>query len=296
METNILEIRGLRKEYDAFSLKDVSLSVPRGSIMGFIGRNGAGKSTTIKSILSMIPIDGGYITVNGIDAVADEIAVKRIIGYVGEDARLYGEVRCDELGRFVKKFYPTWDEALYRDLVRRFGLDLRKRVSELSRGTRTKLALTLALSHRPELLVLDEPTSGLDPVVRNEVLEILADAVRDNGCSVFFSSHITEDIVRVADVVTYIDDGLILLSDTKDHIREGYSRVDFDGTIPEAMRSELGFCRGASCIVADRARFDALCARVGLDPSTLHAEPAALDDVLMFLVGDRTTDAADSGN
>lgn len=225
METSILRIDRLEKKYETFALQNISFEMPRGSIMGFIGQNGAGKSTTIKSILNIIPFDGGTITVKGMDSVRDEIKVKEIIGYVGENANLYGEVKARQLYKFVKKFYAKWDDAFFFQLAEQFRLDLNKQVNDFSKGTRVKLALAFALAHHPELLVLDEPTSGLDPVVRNELLDILVDIVKTEGSSVFFSSHITEDITKIADFVTYIDNGQILLSETKKNVLGAYKDI-----------------------------------------------------------------------
>jgi len=291
MSDEILSIQGLCKVYRGFRLDDVTLSVRRGTVMGFIGRNGAGKSTTIKSVLAMIPVDAGTITVNGLDNRAHEIAVKQSIGYVGEDARLYSGVRCSDVARFVSRFYRDWDESHFRGLSARFGLDLSKKVGSLSNGTRTKFALSLALAHHPELLVLDEPTSGLDPVVRNELLEILMDAVRHDGSSVFFSSHITEDIARIADDVTYIDNGRILLSASKQSIIDGFRQVDFRASVPAMLQREFRFLRESSCIVDDMMRFSALTDQAGLVPDDYEVKAAALDDVLMLLI-DRENDYA----
>jgi len=279
----ILHIRDLNKKYDKFALKDINIELPTGSIMGFIGPNGAGKSTTIKSILNIIPFDSGRILINGMDNIKDEIKTKQIIGYVGEQLNLYNEVSAYKIYKFVKKYYPEWDDSFFHQLVNKFGLDLNKRIKELSKGTGVKFALSLALSHHPELLVLDEPTSGLDPVVRNEVLDILLGIVNTEGCSVFFSSHITEDIVKVADYVTYINDGTILLSDSKKNILENYKSLEFADDIPESVKRHLKFYRNNTAIINNLDELLACCSKE-FNGSKVVSRAAALDDILLFLI------------
>lgn len=283
MNSNLMQILKLNKRYKNFALKDVEINLPKGSIMGFVGPNGAGKSTTIKSILNIIPFDSGEILIDGMDSKKDEIKVKQIIGYVGEHLNLYGEVSADRFYKFVSKFYATWDNEFFLHLVRSFGLDLSKKIGTLSKGTAVKFALSLALSHHPRLIILDEPTSGLDPVVRNDVLELLQDTVANEKSSIFFSSHITEDVVKIADYVTYVNNGEVLLSDKKDSLLEKYKKVSFSSEVPEHLRHRLPLYRNKSAILSASGGPDYLNS-IGLNDITLEWSPASLDDILLQLI------------
>lgn len=234
-----LMLSGVGKRYPKFQLNDVSFTLPRGYIMGFIGPNGAGKSTTIKIIMNMVRKAAGTVKVLGLDHVAFETEVKRHVGYLGEEPHFYEEVTPAWLGGFVGKYYPTWDARLYKATLERFGIEQSKRVKTLSKGMKVKLGLALALSHRPELLILDEPTSGLDPVIRHDVLAELMSVIQDERRSVFFSTHITQDVEKIADYVTFINNGRVVISDVKDDVLARWKRVSF----PLPLRPEG---RGAS--------------------------------------------------
>jgi|LSQX01.2.fsa_nt_gb ABC-2 type transport system ATP-binding protein len=222
-----LMLRGVCKSYPKFELKDVTFSLPRGFIMGFIGPNGAGKTTTIKIIMNMARKSRGTVKALGLDHRLYEKEVKRRIGYVGEEPRFYEEMTPLWFGGFVSKYYPTWDKAYFDATLDRFGIDPAKRVKDLSKGMKVKLGLALALSHKPELLILDEPTSGLDPVIRRDVLDELMSVIQDEKRSVFFSTHITQDIERIADYVTFIHEGRIVESDVKDDILGRWKSISF---------------------------------------------------------------------
>ncbi|ADQ39791.1 ABC transporter related protein [Caldicellulosiruptor acetigenus I77R1B] len=225
MNEYILIVENLTKIYDKFQLKNVSFKLKRGQIMGFIGPNGAGKSTTIKSIMGIIPFDSGNILIDGKDFQKNEIEIKKVIGYVGEHLDFYEHVKLKKIYRFIRAFYKDWNEDLFRNLINRFGLDLEKKMKELSKGMVVKFSLALALAHFPKLLILDEPTSGLDPIVRNDILDILKEYAKNN-CSILFSSHITEDIIKIADEVTYINNGEIKLIENKKVILNYYFKVN----------------------------------------------------------------------
>lgn len=232
-----LMLSGVGKRYPKFELRDVSFALPRGYIMGFIGPNGAGKSTTIKIIMNMVRKSTGAVKVLGLDHVALETEVKRHVGYLGEEPHFYEEVTPAWLGGFVGKYYTTWDARLYKATLERFGIEQSKRVKTLSKGMKVKLGLALALSHRPELLILDEPTSGLDPVIRHDVLAELMSVIQDERRSVFFSTHITQDVEKVADYVTFINDGRIVISDVKDDVLARWKRVSFPLPLRPEARS-----------------------------------------------------------
>ncbi len=220
MSENVLALDNVCKSYSGFDLRNVSFELPRGYIMGFVGPNGAGKTTTIRLIMDLARPDSGRITVLGRQMAANQIELKRRIGYVPENHEFYSDMTVAWTAQFVGRHYPTWNEGRFRDLLRRYDVDPRKKVGALSKGTRAKLAMALALAHHPELLILDEPTSGLDPVVRRELLSDLLEFVADGDRSVLFSTHITSDLERVADYVTFIVNGQVVASDEREAMLE----------------------------------------------------------------------------
>lgn len=233
-----LKIDRLVKKYEKFSLKEVSFKIPRGYIMGFIGRNGAGKTTVIKCIMDLIPFEAGSIEVFGLDSRRCSHEIRKRVGYVSEDQYFYENMTAGWNLDFFGSFYPNRDRDLVLSLMKKFDIDPSKKVSELSKGMKVKLALALALAHRPELLILDEPTSGLDPVIRNELLELLLEVVQDENCSIFFSSHITSDIEKIADFVTFIEDGRVVISDEKDAILDKWRLFKVENSCSIAGLSE----------------------------------------------------------
>ena len=222
---NILQVKKLRKTYPAFSLKDVSFSLERGYIMGFIGSNGAGKTTTLKSIMGLTIKDGGQVRVFDEDFKANELKLKQRIGFMMGEADYFPKRSLAQITAAVRRFYSDWNEAAYQNYLKRFALDETKKVDELSSGMKVKYSLTLALSHNAELLILDEPTSGLDPVARDELLEIFQALIEDGNMSILFSTHITSDLDKCADFITYIKNGAILESCSKDDLIQKYRMV-----------------------------------------------------------------------
>ncbi|KPK79785.1 MAG: sodium ABC transporter ATP-binding protein [Gemmatimonas sp. SM23_52] len=220
-----LEIDSVGKRYEGFTLSEVSLRLPRGYIMGLIGPNGAGKTTLIKLIMNLIRRDGGAIRIFGLDNLADEAAVKSRIGFVPDEPRYHEDVTLKDLASAVAPFYAKWDERRFRTLAGEFELPLEKKFKKLSHGTKTKFALALALSHGAELLLLDEPTSGLDPVFRRRLLDMLAGLLQDERTSVLFSSHITADLERTADFVTFLLDGRVVFSNPMDQLADNWAVV-----------------------------------------------------------------------
>lgn len=225
MSENILEIKDLCKSYKGFSLNKINITLPKGYIMGFIGPNGAGKSTTIKLILNLIKRDSGEIKVFGLDNIKDEMKVKNRIGFVFDECMYYDEFTISQMKWVIAKLYKSWDENAYEKYIEKFSLPKDKKIKELSKGMKMKFSLAMALSHNADLLIMDEPTSGLDPVIRSEMLDILFELVQDENKGVFFSTHITSDLEKVADYITYINNGEIMLSDEKDIILENYALV-----------------------------------------------------------------------
>ncbi|WBW95738.1 ABC transporter ATP-binding protein [Oceanirhabdus sp. W0125-5] len=223
--SKILEVKNITKDYGKFKLDDVSFSLDRGYVMGFIGPNGAGKSTTIKMIMNLIRRNSGEIKIFEKDNIKSEKEIKEKIGFVYDESFYYQELSIKDNAKIISRFYRNWDNAKYRELLDRFNLTEKKKIKELSKGMKMKFSLAMALSHNAELLIMDEPTSGLDPVFRNEILELLYDEIQDEKKSVFFSTHITSDLEKIADYITFINNGKLVFSKEKDEIMESYSLV-----------------------------------------------------------------------
>lgn len=222
---NVLEVRNLSKKYNGFELKNINLELPKGMIMGLIGENGAGKSTTIKSILNIIDRDCGEIKIFNLDNKENEKRVKEEIGVVLDDSFLSDYLNPVDINKIMKNIYINWDENLYFKYIEEFKLPKNKMTKEYSSGMKMKLKIAMALSHHPKLLILDEPTSGLDPVARNEILDIFQDFIQDEENSILVSSHITSDLERVADYITFINNGEIVITKPKDELIENYGIV-----------------------------------------------------------------------
>lgn len=219
---NTLEVRDLVMRYPAFTLDNVSFAIPQGAVMGFIGRNGAGKSTTLKSILGLVHPDSGTVTFCGQDVRENERYFKENIGVVLGGIDFYPKKKIRAITQVAKKFYVNWNEEKYRHYLQLFALDEDKRVDQLSSGMRVKYLIALALSHEAKLLILDEPTSGLDPVSRDELTELFRAIVKTGERSILFSTHITSDLEKCASHITFIKDGTIQHSGTIDDFMSTY--------------------------------------------------------------------------
>lgn len=224
----VLEINNLRKTYKGFSLKDINIKLEQGYITGFIGANGAGKSTTIKSILNLINRDSGDVKIFNKDNKTNDKELKNKIGVVLDEGYFYEELTLKEMKNIISPMYSNWDENQFNNYIRRFNLPLDRKISKLSKGMRMKYSIAIALSHNAELFIMDEPTSGLDPIVREELLEILSDIIQEENKTIFFSTHITSDLDKIADYLIIINDGKILLKGAKDEIIEGHRLVKGD--------------------------------------------------------------------
>jgi ABC-2 type transport system ATP-binding protein len=230
MSESVVEISELTRRFgDNTALSSVSLSLPRGAVYGLVGANGAGKTTLIKHILGLLRAESGSVRVFGLDPVAEPVAVLSRIGYLSEENDLPGWMRVDELIRYSRAFYPGWDDAYAKELEQSFALDPSAKIKTLSKGQKARLGLLVALAYRPQLLVLDEPSSGLDPIVRRDILGAVIRTIADEGRTVLFSSHLLEEVEQVADHVTMINRGKIVLSAALETIREMH-RVD--GRVP----------------------------------------------------------------
>ena len=211
----LLEVEGLTKKYPKFALKNVSFSLDQGRIMGLIGKNGAGKSTTLKCMLNMVCPDKGTIKMLGHDFRQDEESCKQNIGVVLGSIQFYQDKKLQTITGVTKRFYQNWDDAAYLKYMSMFELDEQKQVKQLSEGMKVKYLIALALSHDAKLLIFDEPTSGLDPVAREDLLELFQQLVKDGKRSILFSTHITSDLDKCADDITYIKNGEIIASSDK---------------------------------------------------------------------------------
>jgi ABC-2 type transport system ATP-binding protein len=222
----VVEIRRVTRRFgDKTALDDVSLTIPRGGVFGLIGANGAGKTTLIKHILGMFRAQTGSVQVFGLDPVENPVGTLGRIGYLSEDRDLPDWMRVRELMRYTQAFYPGWNEAYAEELREAFDLDAHARVGTLSRGQRARAALLVALAHRPDLLVLDEPSSGLDPVVRRDILGAIVRTIAEEGRTVLFSSHLLDEVERVADAVAILHRGRLLFTAPMDDVKETHRRV-----------------------------------------------------------------------
>ena len=254
---NAVEIRGLTKRFDGFTLDNISFTVPKGCIMGFIGQNGAGKTTTIQSMLNIIPIDAGEISLLGLDHIKDENEVKERIGVALDDCP-FGEVFTPvQIERVFRGLFRNWRTDTFFRYIDRFQLPRDKKVGNLSKGMKMKLQIAVALSHDAELLIMDEATSGLDPIIRNEILDVFRDYLMDGERSILMSSHITSDLEKIADCVTFIDNGKLLLTGYKDELLESHgvikcTREEYREFAPEDYISARLNDFGAQIMTADR--------------------------------------------
>lgn len=274
---NVLEVEGLCKRYPAFALENVSFSVGAGRICGFIGRNGAGKSTTLGSLTGLVHPDAGAARFFGLDARENETAVKRRIGYVASGVNYYPNKKLRTITRETRMFYDGWDDAAYARYMRLFGLDESKTPAQLSAGMKVKYALALALSHRAELLILDEPTSGLDPVSRDELLDVFMQLSREDK-AILFSTHITSDLDKCADDIVYIRKGRILAEDTIGDFEQAWRLVQ---VADEAALS----ARQRTALVGAKPAKHGLTALARAQDAALFeaAAPATLEEIIIHL-------------
>ena len=274
---NALEIKGLCKQYTGFALDNISFSLPRGAVMGFIGENGAGKTTTIKAVLNLIRRDAGEIRVLGMDNIRDERAVKERIGVVLEDGCFLNTMNARQVDTLMGKAYQNWNPEQFFGFIRRFGIDENKKIKDYSKGMRMKISIAAALSHGAELLLMDEPTSGLDPVVRDEVLDLFYDFMQDEGHAILLSSHITSDLDKIADYITFIHAGRVALSEPRDELLDTYGvlRCTADQLAalePQAVRAKRMGAFGCEALVR----------RDGV-PQGWPVEPVNIEQIMLFL-------------
>ena len=272
---NALEVKELTKIYPGFTLDKVSFCVPHEHICGLIGRNGAGKSTTIKGILRLIATEGD-VTVYGKDIHKDEMIAKQMIGYVGGGFRYYPMNTLAAVRKAYSPFYPAWDQSRYEKFLAQFELSERKKVKELSEGMKVKFALALALSHEAKLLVMDEPTSGLDPLSREEFCDIVLQLVRDEGVSVLFSTHITSDLMRIADDVVYISQGKVIAACPLKELLDKYKLARFSSLADATAANAIG-------VKSVKEGFEGLLPRDAQMPKTAAVTDATIDNIIVHL-------------
>ncbi|RAS82087.1 ABC transporter ATP-binding protein [Priestia endophytica] len=278
---NVIELKNINKTYKEFKIENLSLNVKRGFVTGFIGANGAGKSTTIKLIMNLIKSDSGSISVFGKDYKSHEREIKQKIGFVFDENVFYERWNLKQIKRFISKAYKNWLDKTFYEYVELFELPLNVKIKNFSKGMKMKASLALALSHKAELIIMDEPTSGLDPVVRREILDILYDLMQDEQKTIFFSSHITTDLDRIADYITFIHKGKLIFSEDVHSIAENYAIIKGEtNLLDQDVEKELVGVRktytGFEGLTSNSQK-----ARLLFGDSVLFERPS-LDDIMYF--------------
>ncbi len=304
---NAVEINGLTKKYDGFTLDDISFAVPKGSIMGFVGQNGSGKSTTIKAMLNIIARDDGTVKMLGLDNIENEREIKEQCAAVFDEIPFQDALTAKNLDFIMSGLYKSWNSAKFKEYLERFSLPSKKKIGKFSKGMKMKLQIAAALSHDAKLLIMDEATSnidtrlesnarllimdeattGLDPVVRNEILDIFLEYMADGERSVFMSSHITTDLEKAADCVTFIDKGRLLLTGYKDDILESHAMLrctkkDLDEIDKTDYISARTTEFGADVLTADKAA-------AARKYSGIMIEKPTLEDIILYYVKEKTS-------
>ncbi|MEN1969531.1 ABC transporter ATP-binding protein [Lentibacillus sp. N15] len=290
---NMVEVKNLEKRFTHFALEGIQLTVKKGFITGFIGPNGAGKSTAIRCIMNLVRPDRGEVQIFGKTHEADTENIKQRIGFVQDENFFYGHLSLEQNKKLIAPFYETWNEQLFSHYIEQFELPRMKKVDHLSKGMKIKFSLAMALAHDPELIIMDEPTSGLDPVFRRELLELLQDIIQDGEKAVFFSTHITQDLEKVADFITFIDNGKMVVSGEKDALLDQYAVVKGpkEWLTAERRRSLLGIKEtdvGFDGLLADKLLFD------GQADGQVLLERPSLEDIIFYTVKERKHDHSTS--
>lgn len=279
----MLKVKNLSKEFKNFKLKNISFNLEAGYIMGFIGPNGSGKTTTIKLIMNLLKKDGGDIEVFGKDNIKFEREIKDRIGFVYDESHFYEDLSIKQMKNIVAPFYTDWNEDTFKKYIKDFSLDENMKIKTLSKGMKMKFSLSLALSHKADLIIMDEPTSGLDPVFRREILDILYEIIQDDSKSIFFSTHITTDLEKIADYITFINEGEIVFSKPKDEILESYAVIKGGNELLNGQtRSEFIGIRetnvGFEALTDDRDKIQRL-----FEDKVLIEKPS-LEDIMFYTV------------
>ena len=280
MEKNNILVRDLCKQFDEFLLDHVSFQVPKGRIVGFIGENGAGKSTTINLILDELKKDNGQIQIFGMEHTIS--SVKENIGVVFDECNFHDVFNVSDIEKILSGVYKSWDSSLYRQYLKKFNIPEGKQIGSFSKGMKMKLSIICAMAHKPKLLILDEATTGLDPVVRDEMLDLFLEFIQDEECSIFFSSHITSDIQKIADYVILIHQGKIIFEEQKDDLvyhfgivkcgREKFASISPDDYIIHRITNV-----SVECLVRDKEAIKRKYKDIVVDNATL-------EDIMLFYI------------
>lgn len=258
-----IEVNNLNKIYDGFELKDVCFKLETGTIMGIVGENGAGKSTIIKSILNLINIDSGDIKIFGKDFKENASDIKKDIAVVFDESYFHDNLRINDVNKIMNNIYPSWNKNKFMEYTIKFKLPKDKKIKDFSRGMKMKLSIAVALSHDAKLLILDEATSGLDPIIRDEILDIFLDYIQNEDCSILIASHITSDLEKVADYITFVNDGKVVFSENKDDLIYNFGIVkcgenDMDKILKEDIVGVRKNTFGCEVMVKSRIKYEDL--------------------------------------
>lgn len=280
---NILEVKNLTKKYKGFELDSISFQLPKGYIMGFIGPNGAGKSTTIKLIMNLIKKNSGEIKIFGLDNIKNQREVKQRMGFVYDENYFYEELTTLEMKKIVAPFYENWDDKAFNRYLSDFNLPKNKKIKELSKGMKMKYSLAMALSHNAELIIMDEPTSGLDPIFRSEMLDVLYSIIQDENKGILFSTHITTDLEKIADYITFLNNGRIVFNGAKDDIVSNYSIVKGDKSLldVDTKKEFVGISENSFGFEGLTSNTDRV---KKLFKNNAVIEKATLDDIMVYTV------------
>jgi len=281
MMENVIELQHVQKSFDGFQLKDFSMTVKKGFVTGFIGGNGVGKSTTIKLLMNLLQPDSGTISIFGLNYKDHEKEIKQRIGFVFDENVFYENVTLTEMKKVIKPAYVNWDDNLFDHYVKTFELPLNKKIKSFSKGMMMKASLTIALSHHAELIIMDEPTSGLDPIFRRELLDILRDLMQDGEKTIFFSTHITTDLDRIADYIMFIHKGEHVFTKEFYQVEEEYAIVKggmelLDGDTEKEFIAIRKSAHGFVALSADKARIERIFGEMVL------IEKATLEDIMFY--------------
>ncbi|MDD7305920.1 MAG: ABC transporter ATP-binding protein [Peptoniphilaceae bacterium] len=275
--TNTIEIKNLEKRFDSFTLGPINLDIPKGTIVGYIGQNGAGKSTTIKLILGLLSCDNGDIKLFG-DYKPKDVFIKDRIGVVFDDLLLPEELNLLDVEKFFSGVYKNREKEVFLSLVKSFKLNIKQKIKSYSRGMKMKLSMAIALSHHADLLILDEATSGLDPIVREEILDLLLDFMLDENHTILISSHILSDLEKIADYIAFINNGKILFMERKDKLEEEYGMCSLSNQQAEKLDK--------SAIVGRRTHSfgQELLVKKSLIPKDIKIQKPSIEDIMIYYV------------
>ena len=281
MSNYAIEIKNLVKKFDGFTLGPIDLSIPKGTIVGYIGQNGAGKSTTIKLLLGLLKIDSGEIKILGCDN-PNSIELKDKLGVVFDELLVPEEMTLVDLEKFCSRVYSKWDREFFYQLKKKFNLSEKQTIKNYSRGMRMKLSMAVALSHNAEILILDEATSGLDPIVREEILDFLLDFMQEENHTILISSHILSDLEKVADYIAFINDGKVLFVETKDGLKENYGICTLSNEEVKNLAEEAIIGRRVHSFGQE------LLVKRNLIPDGITLQKPSIEDIMIYFVkGDK---------